>query len=558
MRHTDKRWPTEPRAVRFGRGLSMAAVALALAVVVACNSTSPYFGDTTPPREQVLTLSNMIEPRSLDPHRALGDYEANITSNLFDCLTTYDPRTSEPLPSLATSWEHNADATVWTFHLRSDAGWTDGAPLTADDFVYSWRRIVAPATASPAVSPYLYYVRNGEAINKGRIADVAELGVRAVDRATLEVTLERPTPFFLSLTSWVSFAPLPRQAIERWGGDWIRPEHIVTSGPFRLVSHVPYDRIVLAKWDGWWGAADVALERVVILPVEDLNTVVNLYKANYIQVTWGAIQTIPSIAVAGLRDKADFRASPMFGVYYYSLNVKRPPLDNVLVRRALNLAIDKRAICERVLRGGQLPAETYVPHGVPGYPHPPGIGHDPDEARRLLAEAGYPGGRGFRPIEICFNTSDQHRQIAEAIQAEWKQELGIQVELRNQEWQTFSATRDRRDYDVARSAYSSSEIDPDEFVTTFTSDTTLNIPGWVDPAYVRLIDSADRDADPARRLAKIAEAESLLLDAMPIIPIYFLSSLHLQKPFVRGWYDNPLDQHPLRFVSIDTAWRPSD
>lgn len=539
------------------RTRSLRNVLLALvALAAACAPAGPYFGDTTPPGDQTLYLTNMIEPRSLDPHRALGDYEANITSNLFDCLTSYDPKTSEPIPSLAESWEHDATATVWTFHLRPEATWTDGAPLTAEDFVYSWRRIVDPATASPAVSPYLYYVKNGEAINRGTIADVTKLGIRAVDLHTLEVTLEQPTPFFVSLTSWVSFTALPRQAIERWGNQWVEPEHIVTSGPFRLVAHVPYDRVVLEKWDGWWGAANVKLRRAVILPIEDLNTVVNLYKSNYVQVTWGAVQTIPSVMIPGLRAKRDFHSAPLFGVYYYAFNVKKPPFDDPLVRRALAMSIDKQAICEHVLGAGQQPAWTYVPPGVPGYPRPAALRYDPDEARRLLAKAGYPGGKGLRPIEIVFNTSEQHRQIAEAVQSMWKRELGVEVRLRNQEWQVFADTRERRDFDVARVGWAPSEVDPDELMTIFESDTVNNTPGWVDPAYAKLMAAADREVDATKRLRMISEAEAMILDAMPLVPIYFTAGVRLQKPFVRGWYDNPLDQHPLRFAWIDPDWRP--
>jgi ABC-type oligopeptide transport system substrate-binding subunit len=535
----------------------VALTLVATASLQACITAGAYFGSTTPPGDQVLIIGNQSEPRSLDPHKTAGVPEANIMLNLYDCLTTYDPKTAEPIPCLATSWEHNADSSVWTFHLRQNATWTDGKPLTADDFVYSWRRITDPDTASPYAN-LLYYVKNGEALNNGDLKDLTQLGVRALDPYTLEVTMERPTAFFISMTPHYAFTAVPRQAIEAWGDQWVTPEHNVSSGPFRLVKRAAYDRIILDKWSGHWDAANVTLTRVIFLPIDEQNTAVNLYKANELYGLAGGGQTVPTSFVKALRPKKDFYVSAEYGTYYYSLNVKRKPFDNPLVRRALNLAIDKQAICEKYLGAGQVPAYNWVPPGTPGYPYPDAPHYDPELARKLLAEAGYPGGKGFPKIEIFFNTLESHRQIAELVQRMWKEQLNIPVDLNNQEWQVFQATRERREFDVARDGWIADYLDCNTFLDLYQTDTLNNHPGWLDPQYTKLMEQANSDPDPQHRLDLLAKAEAILLDQMPVIPLYYYASVKLKKPFVDGWYDNPLDQHPMKFISINNSWKPGD
>lgn len=538
--------------------MSKQSVRIALTLVAAfmlqaCVSAGAYFGSTEPPDEQVLVVSNSSEPRSLDPHKTAGVPEANIMLNLYDCLTIYDPDTAEARPNLATHWEKNEDATRWVFHLRPNATWTDGKPLTAEDFVYSWQRIIAPETASPYAN-LMYYVKNGSAINNGELKDLSQLGVKALDPHTLEVTMERPTAFFVAMTPHYAFTAVPRQAIEAHGEQWIQPGNHVSSGPFKLVKRIPYDRIVVEKWDGHWDAANVALQRVTFLPIEDQNTAVNLYKANEVQAMAGGGQTVPTSFVKALRGKKDFHIHAEYGTYYYSLNVNRPPLDNKLVRRALNMAINKEEITEKYLGAGQVPATTFVAPGTPGYPYPKAPGYDPEEARRLLAEAGFPGGKGFPKIEIFFNTLESHRQLAELIQNTWKRELNIPVELNNQEWQVFQRTRETRQYDIARDGWIADYLDPNTFLDLFQADTLNNHPGWLSAKYTALLERANSEADPQKRLNMLAEAEAILLDEMPIIPLYYYASVKLRKPYVKGFGENPLDQHPLKFVRIDMNW----
>jgi ABC-type oligopeptide transport system substrate-binding subunit len=265
---------------------------------------------------------------------------------------------------------------------------------------------------------------------------------------------------------------------------------------------------------------------------------------------------VPTSFVKALRGKRDFEVSPIYGTYYYSLNVARKPLDDPRVRRALALAVDKKTICEKYLGAGQVPATNFVPPGTPGYPYPPGPGYDPEQARALLAQAGYPGGKGFPKIQIFFNTLESHRQIAELVQRMWKEELGIPVELNNQEWQVFQATREGREYDVARDGWIGDYLDPNSFLDMHQTMTLNNHSGWLDANYTRLMEQANAEPNPQRRLDLLAKAEAILLDQMPVIPLYYYASVKLKKPFVRGWYDNPLDQHPAKFMSIDNDWTP--
>lgn len=536
----------------------IAVTLVAAAALQACVTAGAYFGSTTPPGDEVLIISNQTEPRSLDPHKSAGVPEANIFINLFEGLTTYDPRTGSPIPALATSWEKNSDASMWTFHLRHDATWTDGTPVTADDFVYSWRRIADPKTASPYAN-MVYYVKNAEAINQGKITDLTQLGVRAVDPYTLEVTMERPTAFFVAMTPHYAFCTVPRQAIEKYGDAWVNdPETLVSDGPFRLVKRVAAERVVLEKWEQHWDAKNVRLKRIVYLPVDEQNTAVNLYKANEVYGLAGGGQTVPTSFVRALKGKRDFYINPIYGVYYYSINVNRKPLDDPRVRRALNMSIDKRAICEDYLGAGQVPATNFVPPGTPGYPYPAADGYDPEEARRLLAEAGFPGGKNFPKIEIFFNTLESHRQLAELIQRMWKEQLNIPVELNNQEWQVFQATRESRDFDIARDGWFADYLDPNSFLDLHQTLTLNNHAGWLDARYTKLMEQANAEPDQERRLALLAQAEAVLLEQTPVIPIYYYASVKLKKPFVEGWYDNPLDYHPAKFMWINNDWKPGD
>jgi ABC-type oligopeptide transport system substrate-binding subunit len=530
----------------------IAAAVAAAALAAGCAPAAPpalraasaekrYFGSTTPPAGNVFRYNNGAEPEMIDPGLAVGQPDGRICRVMFEGLTIPDERTLEPRPGQAERWEVSADRLTYTFHLRAGLQWSDGVPLTARDFEWSWRRVLRPENAARYAS-MLYPIANAEAYSKGTLHDSTRVGIRAPDDSTLVVTLEHPTPYFVFLTEFYTYMPVPRRAIERFGSRWTQPGHVVSNGPFLLTAWRQGDHFDFVKNPRYWDAASVRLDRVVAYSVEDLNTTVNLYKAGAID--WTTSGYIPSQFVPYLMQYDDFQHGRYQGVYFYSMNVTRKPFDNVWVRRALNYAVDRDAIANDLLKRIYDPWGNFAPSGYPGYVAPPRLPYDPVKARTCLARAGYPGGRGFPKISILFNTSENHRRIAEALQAIWKRELGIEVELSNQEWASFMEATTSLQYDVARRSWIGDYLDPTTFLGIGLSGDGNNRTGWSDPRYDALLRQAAREPDPARRLRFLSDAEALLLDSGPFIPIYHYSITDLIQP-------NALDTHTLKGVWID-------
>ncbi len=511
---------------------------------------SPPFIDTALADEQIFRIANMAEPEYLDPAMITGVVESNIVRNLFEGLCEYDPRDLSPIPGVAERWTISEDGLTYTFHLRKDARWTNGDPVTAHDFVYSWERVLNPATAS-RYAYQLYYVKNGEAYNKGKIKDPKALGLAAPDDYTFVVTLENPTPFFLHLVLVETLRPVHRATVEKYGREWTRPEHIVSNGPFRLVTWIPQRKIVLKRNERYWDAASVKLEEAHFFPIDDQETALKKYMAG--EVDW--TRETPNAKTDLLRKNPDFHADPYLGTYFYRLNVTRPPLDDVRVRRALGMSIDKEKITRFVTKAGEQPTDSYTPPGIKGYVPPKGPGFDVKEAQRLLAEAGYPGGAGFPVLELQYNTSENHKRIAQVVQQMWKKNLGIRIALVNLEWQVYLKNQKRLDYDISRSGWIGDYPDPNTFLDLFVTGRGNNNTGWSNPRYDELIALAGREMDPEKRLGYFAEAEKILLEEMPIIPVYIYTRNYMIRPYVKGFYNNLLDIHPLKFVSIEKEQR---
>jgi len=510
-----------------------------------------YFGDVTPPADNTLTYNNGAEPEGIDPGVISGQPDGRVARAIFEGLTTPNPRTLEPEPGQAYRWEVSADGLTYTFHLRPGLVWSNGAPLGAEDFRWSWIRVLRPETASRYAS-FLYPVRGAEDFNHGRIRDERQVGIQAPDDSTFVVTLAAPTPYFLFLTEYYTLLPVPRAVIERQGPRWTRPEHIVGNGPFVLRSWRQGDRLVFDKNPRYWDAARVRLDHVVALSLEDLNTCVNLYKAGVVD--WNPSGYVPSQFIPYLREYSDYRGGTYQAVAYYSINVTRKPFDNVWVRRALAFAMDRDAIARGLLKGSRMPWGNLVPMGYPGYPRPPGQTYDPARARDCMARAGFPGGRGFPTISILFNTSEDGKRIAEAVQSMWSRTLGIHVEVLNQEWGSYLQATVALQYDVARRSWVGDYLDPTTFLGTMKSGDGNNRTGWSDAHYDGLLRAAAVELDPEKRMRTLAQAEALLLDQAPVIPIYHFATSEMVKPYVRGIEDTPLDVHPLKYVWIDRGW----
>ena len=543
------------------------ALALAAALLVTAPACAPrrtpasaaamsreWFGATRAPRDNVFRFNNGAEPEDQDPGKMSGQPDGRVARMEFEGLTVPDPRTLAPRPGQAYRWEVSADGLTYVFHLRPGLQWSDGRPITAQDFVWSWRRVLEPATAS-RYAAIMYPIRNAEAFNKDTTHTVREedVGIWAPDDSTVAVTLEHPTPYFIYLTQFYTYLPVPRHAIERWGPTWTRPGHIVSNGPFLLTWWRQNDRFEFQRNPRYWDVNHVRLDRVIAYSVDDLNTNTNLYKAG--DIDWSPSGYIPSPFIPYLRRYADYRHGDYQATYFYSVNVTQPPLDNVWVRRALEWSIDRESIARDLLKGSRRPWGNLVPLGYPGYVNPTGYGFDPARARACLARAGYPGGRNFPVISILFNTSEDHKRIAEAVQAMWKSVLHIDVQLSNQEWGSYLQATTSLKYQVARRSWIGDYLDPNTFLDMWTAGNGNNRTGWADTTYDALIRRAAGEPDPVRRMAILRRAEARVLDQAIVIPIYHYSTNEMVKPYVRGLYQDALDTHPLKDVWIDRDWR---
>ncbi len=511
-----------------------------------------YFGSLAAPAGQLLRFNLGTEPELRDPSVMSGQPDGRFARMVFEGLTTADARTLECRPGQAYRWETSADGLTYTFHLRPGLQWWDGVPLVAGDFRYSLQRVLEPATASRNAS-LLYAIRGAEEFNKGRVSDPSSLGLRAPDDSTFVVTLAHPTAYFLFLTTYYTFMPVPRHIVEAWGTRWTLPEHLVGNGAFRWTWWHQNDHYEFVPNERYWDRANVKLDKVVAYTVDDLNTSTSLYKSGAID--WNPSGNIPSQFLPFLKPYADYRTGRYQGTYFYSLNVTRPPLDDPWARRALNLAIDRVAIARDLLKGSRDPWGGIAPGGYPGYVGARQVTYDPVRARECMARAGFPGGRGFPRIAILFNTSEDHRRIAEAIQAMWKRELGIDVELSSQEWGSYLQATTTLHYDVARRSWIGDYLDPNSFLQLLVGGDGNNRTGWADARYDALLRRAAHTLDPVQRFATLAEAESLALDQSVYLPIYHYSTTELVKPWVQGIYQTALDVHPLTHVWIDHDWR---
>jgi oligopeptide transport system substrate-binding protein len=500
----------------------------------------------TPAQEQVLRISNLVEPKSLDPAIVTGVPEHRIVSNLFEGLTVNDPRDLSPQPGMARSWSVSRDGLVYTFSLR-DATWTDGRQVTAHDFVYAWERVLNPKTGAE-YAYQLHYLRNGEEYNKGTLADFRQVGVKAVDDRTLQVTLRAPTPYFLFLTAFYTLYPVPRRAIEAHGTDWVKPGKIVSNGPFRLASWVPQRELVLERNPAHWDAATVRLQRVVFLPTDDVNTAYKQFQAG--ESDW--IPTVPPAQIDAAKRRPEYYVTPYLGTYYFRFNVTRSPTSDVRVRKALSMAVDREALTKFVTKAGEIPTSSFVPVNMPGYEGITAPGFDPTAAKKLLADAGYPGGRGFPKTELLYNTNELHRVITQAIQQMWKEHLGVDVELVNVEWKVYLDRQRKLDYQISRAGWIGDYVDPNTFLDMWVTGGGNNQTGWSSKRYDDLIARAGRTLDPKERMRLFNEAERLLVvDELPIMPLYTYVNKGMLSRRVRGWHPNILDQHPLKHIAVE-------
>lgn len=505
---------------------------------------------------QVLHLGNGTEPQDLDPHVVTGVPESNIITALLEGLVSEDPKTLAPRPGIAESWDVDDDGRRYTFRIRDGAKWSNGDAVTAEDFVWSWKRMLTPEFGAE-YAYQLYPVKNARAFNQGDLTDFEAVGVKALDPSTLQVTLDNPTPYFLSLLSHPStFAVHPPTILAHGemtdrGTRWTRPGNFVGNGAFTLNTWRLNYLVEVRRNPLYWDADRVRLNAIRFYPIDNAQTEERMFRKRALHAT----STTPSdkIATYQQNDPQLITISPYLGTYFYRFNVTRKPLDDVRVRRALSMAVDRAAIVASVTRGGQLPAFAFTPPGTRGYSPPAGgLVHDIEAARTLLAAAGYPGGTGFPELELLYNTSDGHRRIAEAIQQMWLTRLGIRVRLANTDWKVYLSRTNELDYDISRAGWIGDYPDPNTFLDMMLSGGGNNRTGWRNDRYDALIMRAATLQDQAQRYQVFGEAEQILDREAPLLPIYTYTRVALAHLSLKGWYSNILDRHPYKYVYLES------
>ncbi|EDS5955684.1 oligopeptide ABC transporter substrate-binding protein OppA [Salmonella enterica] len=494
--------------------------------------------------KQTLVRNNGSEVQSLDPHKIEGVPESNVSRDLFEGLLISDVE-GHPSPGVAEKWE-NKDFKVWTFHLRENAKWSDGTPVTAHDFVYSWQRLADPNTASPYAS-YLQYghIANIDDIIAGK-KPATDLGVKALDDHTFEVTLSEPVPYFYKLLVHPSVSPVPKSAVEKFGDKWTQPANIVTNGAYKLKNWVVNERIVLERNPQYWDNDKTVINQVTYLPISSEVTDVNRYRSGEIDMTYN---NMPIELFQKLKKEIpnEVRVDPYLCTYYYEINNQKAPFNDVRVRTALKLALDRDIIVNKVKNQGDLPAYSYTPPYTDGAKlvEPEWFKWSQqkrnEEAKKLLAEAGFTADKPLT-FDLLYNTSDLHKKLAIAVASIWKKNLGVNVNLENQEWKTFLYTRHQGTFDVARAGWCADYNEPTSFLNTMLSDSSNNTAHYKSPAFDKLIADTLKVADDTQRSELYAKAEQQLDKDSAIVPVYYYVNARLVKPWVGGYTGkDPLD-----------------
>jgi len=657
--------------------LGLALVVLS-SVLIGCSTqaSTKYWGQTDAPTDNTMRYITGSEPESLDPQFVTGQPEARILIGLYDRLVEYHPKTMDPIPSMATHWEQSPDGAVYTFYLRQNGKFSNGDPIKAQDFAWSFRRALSPELAS-RYGFLGYDIKYAEAFNSGKsfvkgkdgnfllakdfsnvpadkkepvaepsiettappqnsviptetkvenakpetefekyitsperltvpsdekgqataiktnpkiktalegnelVAVTAEdIGVEAVDDYTLRVTLKQSAPYFTGLLTHQFFGVLHRPTIEKFGEDWIKPQNIVTSGSYKLSVWKPYDEMIIVKDPNYWDAANVKLDSIVFYPMDEQTTMMNIYKSGRIDALYN--HTVPAAWNEYIRQyKDEYLLHPEMAIEYYTISVKKPPMDKLPVRKALALAINRDAL-EQYRKTVKKLAD-FTPEGIfPKYEEArtrvyarllkeKGISEEewgkrmfnPAKACELMKEAGYnvaprEEGRctvtGFPAddITISYNTAESNKQVAEFVQAQWKQNMGITVQLKNMEWKTYLPYRSSIEYTgAARAGWVGDYVDPFTFLSQFYTQSNDSSTGWWNPKYDQLLDEANRTADPTARFEKLAEAEFLLMQDQPILPLSTAGTSWMKKPYIKGMYPNPGTMHPWKFIYIE-------
>jgi oligopeptide transport system substrate-binding protein len=487
-------------------------------------------------------MSNGSEP-TIDPSLLNDVPSTNVGLGLFEGLMQYDPTTNKGAPAMAESYTISPDGLTVTFKLRK-AQWSDGHPVTAGDFVYGLERICDPKTAADYAYMPGMVIKGADDFTNGKITDFSQVGIKAIDDQTLQFTLTGPAPYFVDMTCHNAFWPLPKWCIEKYGNEWTKPGNIVTNGPYTLKEWKPQEYVFLVKNAKYWDARNVKLRGIKILASDNDSTNYNMYKSG--EVDW--MHGIALSKIDEIKLRPDYQQSAQVATYYYEFNVTKKPVSDVRVRQALAMAIDKQTLVDKVTKGGQIATDGMVPP-MAGYSPKTGLTFNADQAKKLLAEAGFPNGKGFPTLTIVYNTNEGHKAIAEYIQQQWKTNLNINVVLKNMEFKTLIDLRSKQhDFTVARAGWVGDYLDPNTMLDLFVTGGGNNDGLYSNAQFDKLIEGA-RMAKGADRMAMLEQAENILLTDQAIVPIYHYTNQNLiDTAKWGGWNATPLDFHPFKYI----------
>ena len=511
-------------------------------------------------REGILHWGNASEPQGLDPHVVTGVPEHRIIKTLFEGLVTKNPYTLEVEPGAAESWTVSEDGLVYTFKMQKDGKWSNGDPVTAHDFAWSWWRSLQPALGNLYVF-MLFPVKNAEAYFNQEITDFEQVGVKALDDHTLEVTLGNPTPYFLQLLDHYSTWPVHQETLEKFGRadesytQWTRPGNLVGNGAFVLSDWKLNRHVMVERNEHYWDYDNVKLNGIKFYPIDLRTTEERMFRAGALHFTYEtAIDRIP-----WYRENHPelMQIFPYMGTYLYRFNTTVPHLADVRVRKALSMSVNRKLLIENVLNDLFTPSYAITPPGLLGYYPPELFSYDPEQARALLAEAGYPNGEGFPVTELQYNTDEQHRKVAIAIQQMWKDELNIDVVIQNKDWKVYLDDETTGNFEISRGGWIADYVDPNSFLDMWISGSGLNRTRWGDERYDDLVlQQAPASGDREERYGKFFEAETILIENMPILPIYTYSSHHFRDPAVKGAPPNVMDHFNFNYIYLDPSTPP--
>jgi oligopeptide transport system substrate-binding protein len=510
-------------------------VGILLLLIVSCSNQKPD-------EDQVFRVSISNEPPTLDWSLATDSVSFDILTNIMEGLTQYDSN-MEPIPAVAKRWEISKNGKIITYYLRDDVFWTDGKPVTAHDFEYSWKRLLDPATAAQ-YAYFLFDIENAQEFNSGKISDPSKVGIIAKSKFVLEVRLKKPVVYFPSITTFMVTFPQRKDIVEKFGNHWTDPENIVTNGPFKLNAWEHEYKLTLTANHSFYEGRP-QLDTILAYVVREKTTALTLYETGELDIV-----ELPPVAIPHFKNHNEYKNLPQLRGYYYGINVLKPPFDNPLVRRAFAHSIDRSQL-PLLLKGEEIPSSSWIPKGMFGYNPDIGAKFNPVMAQTLLARAGYPKGEGFPSTAAMYNTNDTNRLIGEFLQAQWKEHLNVDVQLESQEWKVFLNRLQVDPPQIFRLGWGADFPDPDNFMNLFISSSGNNRLRWSNPRYDELVALGATLTDPDKRQRVYDNAQRILTEIdTAMIPLFVATQNLLIKPYVKGFEINSMELMYLKKVHL--------